>query len=366
MKKKVFIPMPYYLPGENGGGPVQTIKNLINNTSVFIEYYISTLNHDLNSNEEYDVETDKWIERLNYKIIYTQHQNLDIIYKQIREINPDFIYLNGIFYNISIYIMHLVKLKKIDSRKIILAPRGELGKGALKQKEKKKKLYLLYSNILNLYKDVVFQASTELEKKDIQKIFTNKVKVAMDLPSLKSDYIKKEVNNSDYLQIVFLSRISPMKNLDFALKVLSNVKRNVKFDIYGPIEDKKYFDYCMKIKVPNNVKVNYFYPVKNEQVPKILIQYDCLFLPTRGENFGHVISESLLSGVPVIISDRTQWNNLDKFKVGHNISLNNIDEYVRVLENFERKVIDYSKFLEYIESVLNIKKSINDSLKLFK
>ena len=36
------------------------------------------------------------------------------------------------------------------------------------------------------------------------------------------------------------------------------------------------------------------------------------FFPTRGENFGHVIFEALKAGLPVITSDHTPWNFLDK------------------------------------------------------
>ena len=34
-------------------------------------------------------------------------------------------------------------------------------------------------------------------------------------------------------------------------------------------------------------------------------EYDLLFLPTKGENFGHVILESMSAGTPVLISDTT-------------------------------------------------------------
>ena len=34
------------------------------------------------------------------------------------------------------------------------------------------------------------------------------------------------------------------------------------------------------------------------------------FLPTKGENFGHVIFEALTSGCVVLISDRTPWKEL--------------------------------------------------------
>jgi glycosyltransferase involved in cell wall biosynthesis len=42
-------------------------------------------------------------------------------------------------------------------------------------------------------------------------------------------------------------------------------------------------------------------------VPGVFRQYDLFVFPTRGENFGHVIIESLSVGTPVLLSDRTPW-----------------------------------------------------------
>ena len=60
----------------------------------------------------------------------------------------------------------------------------------------------------------------------------------------------------DYLKIVFISRISPQKNLLGAIKSLKNVKINIKFSIYGPLEDLDYWKKCeLRLeKMPNNIK----------------------------------------------------------------------------------------------------------------
>ena len=47
----------------------------------------------------------------------------------------------------------------------------------------------------------------------------------------------------------------------------------------------------------------------------------CLFHPSKFESFGHVIFESLLNGLPVIISKNTPWQNLKEKKVGFDLSL---------------------------------------------
>jgi glycosyltransferase involved in cell wall biosynthesis len=56
------------------------------------------------------------------------------------------------------------------------------------------------------------------------------------------------------------------------------------------------------------------------------------FLPTRGENFGHVISESLQAGCPVLISDQTPWQGLEEKKAGWVNSLLQPERFQAVLQ----------------------------------
>lgn len=44
-------------------------------------------------------------------------------------------------------------------------------------------------------------------------------------------------------------------------------------------------------------------------VPALMREHDLFFFPTLGENYGHVIIESLSAGTPVLISDQTPWTS---------------------------------------------------------
>jgi glycosyltransferase involved in cell wall biosynthesis len=135
------------------------------------------------------------------------------------------------------------------------------------------------------------------------------------------------------LRIIFLSRISKEKNLNYAINILRGLKLNILFDIYGPIEDPTLWDSCLeKIKtLPANIIVNYKGIINREDVKKTFIQYDIFFFPTIGENFGHVIVESLLVGTPVLISDRTPWKNLEVDGLGWDLSLDNPNLFIEAI-----------------------------------
>jgi glycosyltransferase involved in cell wall biosynthesis len=73
-----------------------------------------------------------------------------------------------------------------------------------------------------------------------------KVVVARNLPALHSqpDCDPVSVDPDGPLRIVFLSRISKKKNLDFALKLLMKSPVPVLFDIWGTLEDEGYWRAC--------------------------------------------------------------------------------------------------------------------------
>lgn len=186
-----------------------------------------------------------------------------------------------------------------------------------------------------------------MERKDIERWFPcplktwrygSRVHIALNLspacslPENKGAPVRK---TSGSLNIIFLSRITAKKNLDYALNVLKELRGTVTFDIYGPIDrDKKYWETCNRIiaELPNNVTVNYKGAIKQNEVRDTFSRYHVFLFPTRGENFGHVIMESLSAGCPVILSDQTPWRDLEEKGVGWDIPLSQPEKFRTVLE----------------------------------
>src|SRR5690606_30611212 len=149
-----------------------------------------------------------------------------------------------------------------------------------------------------LHKKVVWHATAQSEVEEIKKHFgtEREILLAPNLSAISSnDFFEKE-KKPKQLNIFFLSRIAVKKNLLGALEMLSKIEitHNIRFRIIGPVDDKLYWEKCIKkIKtLPKNVNVNYLGAMPNHQLPKILKDEHVLFLPTHGENFGHVIMES--------------------------------------------------------------------------
>jgi glycosyltransferase involved in cell wall biosynthesis len=164
-----------------------------------------------------------------------------------------------------------------------------------------------------------------------------------------------------------------MKNLDGAIALLRGLKGTLSFSIYGPIEDLAYWADCQALmaSLPANVSVQYHGSVHPSEVTEVLAAHDLLFLPTRGENFGHVIVEALTVGRPVLISDQTPWRDLEKHGAGWEIALNNPEGFRRALqqcidmeaqqlavlcvgaENYARNQIDREEILQKNRHLFN-------------
>lgn len=328
-KTKILIFTDWYLPGYKAGGPIKSVANFVNNFKEEFDIYIFTSNTDLNEPNTYKgIESNTWLKKDGFQIFYASSDFLT--YKNIKSIvkhqSFNFFYLNSLLSpKYAIFPLMIFKRLKLQ-KKVVLAPRGMLGEAALKIKGKKKKAFLTISKSLGLYKNITWQASSELEKKEIQKNINRsaEIKVALNLFSgFKDDIIHKEKTFSS-LKLFFFSRINEKKNLDFALKVLSDINDlKIIFDIFGPIEDAVYWGKCQQIikLLPQNIEVKYRGAITFNQIEEKLSPYHFMFLPTKNENFGHVIAESMSIGCPVIISDETPWRNLEKIKAGFDIPL---------------------------------------------
>jgi glycosyltransferase involved in cell wall biosynthesis len=76
--------------------------------------------------------------------------------------------------------------------------------------------------------------------------------------------------------------------------------------------------------------------VPAEKVGDVLSCSDLFFLPTRGENFGHVFVESWAAGVPVLTSDQTPWRDLERQGVGWDLPLGDASAFARVIDDAAR------------------------------
>lgn len=344
-KKRILVFVGYYLPGYKAGGPIRTIANMVDLLSDEFEFYIVTGDRDSMDTRPYPhlKNTTEWQQVGKAQVLYLSpsERSFSNLRRVIRETPHEYLYLNSFFsFQFTIKPLILKRLRLVSSKKIVLAPRGEFSTGALGLKAFKKQLFLIVSRAFGLYKDIVWQASSCYEADDIKKslpAIAFEVHEAVDLPDItylnqKNRFIPKKTKEP--LKAVFVSRISPKKNLDYALDLLKKVKVEVVYDIVGAANDGVYYQKCLDIakKLPANIKVNFRGVMEHSEVVAKFSEYDLFFFPTKGENFGHVILEALSAGTPALIANTTPWMDLEENNAGWVFSLDDSDKFVEIIE----------------------------------
>ncbi len=337
---KILIVTEYYLPGYKAGGPIRTLASITDYLGDEFDFFILTSDRDKSSEPYPGIEPGVWQEVGKAHVLYLRpaEKHWGRWRYWLNALDYDVIYLNGCFSRLTIKTLVLSGLCLLPKKPVILAPRGEFSPGALNLKKHKKRLYLKLSRALHLYKGVIWQASSAYELQDIVntlQITDSQIIVAPNLVSGRTVNRTTISKEAGILKMVFLSRISRKKHLTYALQVLVKLSGHIIFDIYGPIEDPPYWQECQSIvaQLPRSIQVNYRGEVMPEQVMATLSKYHLFFLPTLGENFGHVISEALRAGCPVLISDQTPWQGLERQQAGWVVPLAKPEQFQAVINS---------------------------------
>jgi len=337
-KPKVLVFIDWFVPGYKAGGPIRSCLNMMNHLDNDFDFDVVCSDRDYLEEKPYDQVTygDWNILEDNIRVRYLrpEEQNGVLVKQIISNENYQAVHINGIYSRL-FSILPLKVAGKMDVP-IIVSARGMLKESAIAVKKTKKTLFLGLSKLLGLYKNVTFHATNREEAEDIARRISPKAKVII-APNLPKAKLKEGLDLPDKrvgdLKLVSLARVAPEKNLLFAIEVLQKVDPtiNVTFDIYGAKYNKEYWQKCTQEvdQLESNVKVNYKGVLHPDEVEETISNYHALFLPTRGENFGHVILESLSVGTPVIISDQTPWKGLGDLKVGLDIPLQKKERFVQ-------------------------------------
>lgn len=342
----------YYFPGFKGGGPLRTIANLVEQLDREFEFLIVTGDRDLGDGAPYArVPLDEWIRTPHGSVFYVPQQKNSLLQwrSRLESWKYDVVYLNSLFSRTTIRTLLLRRLGLVPARPAIIAPRGELFPEALVIRQLRKRLFLSLGRAGGLFRGITWQASTRVEADRIARVLGTRenVRVASDLASCRPVApAAPPTKRPGELRAVFVSRISRIKNLDLALRLLSRLRGITHFEIFGPIEDKPYWLECEALRrsLPEEVQVSYRGELEGTAaVIGELARHHVLLLPTRSENFGHAILEALVAGCPPLISDQTPWRDLSGRHAGWDIPLDHTDRMVAALQ--QAMDMDHEEFV---------------------
>ncbi len=368
--RKLLIMASLFPPQKNGGGPPVSIMNVVQAIKNDFEIYIISQNHEVGDSKPLPGITDGWNEFDFGKVFYCpygKHASKDI-YPLIEEIKPDVIYQNSFFSHN--HVLPVLKYKKKHKEVgIVIAPRGEICENRFKQGYLKKSVYTKALRMLGYMKNVYLQATGDEELRDMVKYMgvpAERIYNINNFSYADESQIKPIPKEKGDLKLCYIARIQDTKNLLYGVERLKNIKGNVTYDIYGPIENREYYDKCFAVELPENVKLNYCGSVDHEDVGKTVSKYHAYYMPTIGENYGHSIVEGMIHKRPIIISDTTPWNGINQANGGCALPLSAPEKFEQAIEAFcDMEQAEYDLICDNAKAFIDSKLKIDEIIKQY-
>lgn len=313
-----------FFPGYKGGGPVKSVARILESASS-ARVLLITSDRDLGDERPYEGLSNRVTPYGAHRVFYFNHRSPESWVRLVRLLRSRawrIIYMNS--YWSPLYAAMPLALRAcgvLPGRAALVAPRGSLAEAALEIKSSKKSAFFPLYRWLMRVNRAVFHASSLDEEKRILSLHPWARVVNIPPPHL-SPTPHADCRGRAVPRVVYISRIAPIKNLHLALEALKFVESPIRLEVYGPVEDRPYWDTCSRLveEAPSQATVEYMGPLSPTQVPSVLRDSDIFVLPTSGENYGHSIAEALAAGCSVAIPDTTPWTAVVRDGAGAMIS----------------------------------------------
>lgn len=401
---------PSFYPATYYGGPIFSLYNsVISLTKNGLQIFVSTTN--CNGKKKLKVEVNKFLELEKNLFVKYYSSGTEsgfslrmflTLWKDIK--GKDCIYLVSIF---SPPTPLVIFLNLFFRKPLILSPRGQLGEWCLNQGNHFKKLWLkLFNN--PIANKITWEATSLSEKEMIKKVYPEaRVEVIPPVINVEEfqnekDKVEKE-KVKDYTIyekltsgalvpmrrdepeaqkkiIVSMGRLHKVKGFDILIEAIGMIERlvpNLFRDLVLLIagedfgERKNLEDLIDKLGLKERVFLVGM--IEGEDKKEFLRNADVFVLASHHENFGIVYAESLASGVPVIASRNTPWQDVEKYNCGKWIN-NTPEDFARAIteilagdlaqmgengkkyieENFSSDAI-VKKYSQIFETILNVR-----------
>lgn len=337
---KILLTSDVLYPSQHGGFAASVYflaKALAKHSD--IEVYVLTTDFDIKKGT---VPTDRWIKKENINLYYMSVPKFNRIFKLslyflinrgridkiINKIDFDIVHLNSFFS----YITHHVAGYAVKrDKKVVISPHGELFSNPLLIKSFKKNLFFKLKSVKAMLSGSNTFHFTSIEEKSAFKKFLTKFNIVKQnkeisvIPNIADDSIfeipKKRDCDYNFKYILFLGRISRIKNIEMLIKAFSNIKKDdLKLIIAGETGEDPYYSKELK-QLVNELSLDSRIIFTEKRVldgdKRALYQNaEATVLCSHSENFGMVVIESLAQKTPVIAVKTTPWEGLESHRCG--------------------------------------------------
>ncbi|QEY62229.1 glycosyltransferase [Metapseudomonas lalkuanensis] len=197
---------------------------------------------------------------------------------------------------------------------LIMSPHGMLEPWAMAHKRLKKVLawHLYQRRILSKARLLIVNSERELGS--IRRLeIANPVAVIENGVDVPAGFDPGYADGTREKIVLFLSRLAPVKGIMDLLEAWAQVPNlnGYQLHLYGNAEpgyEEKVNACIRELSLESSVRV--LGPVYGDGKWQVYRSADVFVLPSYSENFGIVVAEAMLAGLPVITTDATPWGHL--------------------------------------------------------
>lgn len=320
---KVLHIIPSYYPAFKYGGPIESVRSLniaLSKQGVYVD--VLTTNAGVKENAE--LVLNEWVLKDGVRIKYCpmyfyEHYTFSptLLMDAIRiSTTYDLVHITG-FWNFPVLAGSLASM--LSNSPYVISPRGALYEDAINIKSKAiKKMYyfLLARHYLQQANAVHF--TTDDEKSNVARFIRLPAKTfivpnGLDITKFSNLPQKNLFRNKhsipvDKKLILYMGRIHKQKGLELLIDAFARLSRfysNLHLAIVGP-GDFKYVNKLQTKSSANEItdKVSFIGLLSGEDKLSAFADADIFVLPSYFENFGMSVTEAMICGVPVVISDK--------------------------------------------------------------
>ena len=357
-----FYPAIFY------GGPISATWDLSRKIGEKqVEVYVSTTN--ANGNEKLkNVNTKKHIQiAKNVFVRYYNEQLINLfsfsfmcnIYSDIKK--SDVMYIQYLFHYTVIFSLFF---SWVLNKEVVLCPRGSFSDYTHKSNGLLKRIWIRLF-VKPFVSKIKWQASSYLEKNDILKYFPSSdvsiISDGIDFDSFQDsekidlEILVKKYTNFDFenvSDVIFsMGRLHEIKRFDIlidAFNLYHTENKNAKLLIAGAdygVKDKL-LDQIDKLGL--NESIFLIGLVDFKQKKELLSNSSVFALSSEFESFGIVVAEALACGLPIVVSDKTAWKDINKNNCGI-FAENRKEDFFKALNQIKKQDFTASNSKNFVK-----------------
>ena len=232
----------------------------------------------------------------------------------------------------------------------VVSPRGMLQPEARRRHREMKSLAYWGIERANLRDAALLHATSALEGRELTQygppvvLIPNGVGIRPATgESIERLRARAEINPGDEV-VTFLGRLHPIKRLDLlaeAFAIVRHARPKVRLVIAGP-DEGGYRQHVEALFAPVSAATQWLGPVDGDAIAALLASTDVLVQCSDSESFGMSVAEALSAGVPVVVTKRSGWAEVDAIGCGFSVAHEPVsiaDGILRVFDHADRAAL---------------------------